>query len=191
MGYWRFVHINIMEDFKRQSGMLVPERSVILLAEDEEDYVLLIKKAFEQAKIPNPLHVVSTGSDMMAYLKGTGIYANREEYPLPDLLLLDIKLPGFSGLEILGWIRSHPGLAGLRVVILTSSEDIKDVNDAYRLGANSFLMKPYDFADLVFLAKTLQMYWIRLSKCPDSFRSPKPEQKIETSSEADKRDEKS
>lgn len=176
-----------MADF-RQTGANLLERSVILLAEDEEDYVLLIKKAFEQAKILNPLHVVSTGSEMMGYLKGDGKYSNRDEYPLPDLLLLDIKLPGFSGLEILGWIRSHPGLSGLRVVILTSSEDVKDVNDAYRLGANSFLMKPYDFSDLVFLAKTLQTYWLQLSKCPDSFRSPKPEHKIEKPSEAEKKD---
>jgi len=179
-----------MADF-RQTSAHMPERSVILLAEDEEDYVLLIKKAFEQAEILNPLHVVSTGLEMMAYLKGDGKYSNRDEYPLPDLLLLDIKLPGFTGLEILGWIRSHPGLAGLRVVILTSSEDVKDVNDAYRLGANSFLMKPYDFSDLVFLAKTLQTYWLQLSKCPDSFRSPKPEQKIEKPSEAKKKDENS
>ena len=179
-----------MADF-RQTGAHILERSVILLAEDEEDYVLLIKKAFEQAKILNPLHVVSTGSEMMGYLKGDGKYSNRDEYPLPDLLLLDIKLPGFSGLEILGWIRSHPGLSGLRVVILTSSEDVKDVNDAYRLGANSFLMKPYDFADLVSLAKTIQTYWLQLSKCPDSFRSPKPEQKIEKPSEAEKKDENS
>src|SRR5215469_7608461 len=108
----------------------MPERAVILIAEDEEDYVLLLKKAFAQAEIQNPLYVVSTGKEMMAYLKGDGQYANREEYPLPDLLLLDLKLPGFSGLEIIAWIRSHPGLSGLRVVVLTSSEEMRDVNDA-------------------------------------------------------------
>jgi CheY-like chemotaxis protein len=167
----------------------MPERAVILIAEDEEDYVLLLRKAFAQAGITNPLHVVSTGKEMIAYLKGDGQYANREEYPLPDLLLLDLKLPGFSGLEILGWIRSHPGLAGLRVVVLTSSEEMRDVNDAYRLGANSFLLKPYDFADLVYLAKMIEVYWLKWSKTPDSYRSPKPLPKTDAPTEPKKTDE--
>jgi len=165
------------------------ERAVILIAEDEEDYVILLRKAFAQAGIRNPLYVVSTGQEMIAYLKGDGQYANREEYPLPDLLLLDLKLPGFSGLEIIGWIRSHPGLAGLRVVVLTSSEEMRDVNDAYRLGANSFLLKPYDFTDLVYLAKMIEVYWLKWSKTPDSFRSPKSLGKIDPSIEPKKPDE--
>lgn len=151
----------------------MPDREVILLAEDEEDYVLLIKQAFLKAEIQNPLFVVSTGGELMAYLKGEGKYANRDEYPLPDLLLMDIKLPGFTGLEILGWVRSQPGLSGLRVLVLTSSDHMRDINDAYRLGANSFLLKPYDFSDLVHLAKMIQEFWLRISKCPESFRPPK------------------
>jgi CheY-like chemotaxis protein len=151
----------------------MPERAVILVAEDEEDYVLLLKRAFSQARIHNPMHFVSTGMALMSYFKGEGKYANRDEYPLPDLLLLDIKLPGFSGLEILGWVRSQPGLSGMRVLVLTSSEQMKDINDAYRLGANSFLLKPYDFGDLVHLAKVIREFWLYLSKCPESFRAAK------------------
>lgn len=149
------------------------DRALILIAEDEDDYVVLLKRAFSQAEIPNPIFSVSTGQEAMAYLKGEGPYSNREEYPLPAVLLLDLKLPGFSGLEILQWLRSQPWLAALPVVVLTSSEQLKDVNDAYRLGANSFLMKPYDFEDLVHLAKVIQEYWLFLSKIPDSFRPPK------------------
>jgi CheY-like chemotaxis protein len=152
---------------------VMPERAVILVAEDEEDYVLLLKQAFSQAHIHNPKYFVSTGVELMSYLKGEGKYANRDEYPLPDLLLLDIKLPGFTGLEVLGWVRAQPGLAGMRVLILTSSEDMKDINDAYRLGANSFLLKPYDFGDLVHLARVIQEFWLYLSKCPESFRAAK------------------
>jgi CheY-like chemotaxis protein len=151
------------------------DRAVVLIAEDEEDYVLLLKRAFSEAKVPNPLFVVSTGSEMMQYLKGEGKYANRVEYPLPDLLLLDLKLPGFNGLEILGWLRSHPGLSALRVIVLTSSEQMKDINDAYRLGANSFLVKPYDFTDLVSLAHVLQKFWLQMSRTPETFRLPKPD----------------
>src|SRR5579862_47157 len=151
----------------------MPDREVILLAEDEEDYVLLLRKAFAEASIANPIYTVSTGQELMAYLKGDGKYASRDEYPLPDLLLLDIKLPGYTGLEVLHWIRSQPGLSGLRVLILTSSEEMKDINEAYRLGANSFLLKPYDFADLVHLARVVQEFWLYLSKCPESFRAAK------------------
>jgi len=151
------------------------DRAVVLIAEDEEDYVLLLKRAFSEAGIRNPLFVVSTGSEMMMYLKGDGKYSNRVEYPLPDLLLLDLKLPGFNGLEILGWLRSHPGLSALRVIVLTSSEQMKDINDAYRLGANSFLVKPYDFTDLVSLAQVLQKFWLHLSRTPETFRLPRPD----------------
>lgn len=150
----------------------MPERAVILLAEDEEDYVLLIRKAFDEARIPNPFFVVSTGPEVLAYLQGTGKYRNRDEYPLPELLLLDLKLPGYSGFEILAWARSQPGLARMRILVLTSSDRIKDVNDAYRLGANSFLTKPYDFQNLVEFSRLIQEFWLRASKCPQSYRPP-------------------
>jgi CheY-like chemotaxis protein len=152
----------------------MPDHSVILIAEDDEDYVLLIQKAFAEAGLKNPVHVVSTGLDAMAYLKGEGRYVNREEFPLPDLLLLDLKLPGFSGFEIIGWIRGQPSLSGLRILVLTSSDQMKDVNDAYRLGANSFLMKPYDFADLVRFGNFIRDFWLKFSKCPESFRPAQP-----------------
>jgi len=146
------------------------DHAVILVAEDEEDYVLLIRKAFAEANLKNPIHVVSTGLEAMAYLKGEGKFINREEYPLPELFLLDLKLPGFSGFEIIGWIRSQPGLSGLRIIVLTSSEQMRDVNDAYRLGANSFLMKPYDFDDLVQFSRFIGEFWLKFSKCPESYR---------------------
>lgn len=159
------------------------ERAVILLAEDEEDYVLLIRKAFDEARIPNPLYVVSTGPEAMAYLQGTGKYVNRQEYPLPDLLLLDLKLPGYSGFEILAWARSQQGLTGLRILVLTSSDRIKDVNDAYRLGANSFLTKPYDFLNLVEFSRLIQEFWLCASKCPQSYRPAKDGPKLESPNE--------
>lgn len=149
------------------------ERAVILLAEDDEDYVTLVRKAFVEAYITNPLYVVSTGIETMWYLQGTGKYRNRDEYPLPDLLLLDLKLPGYSGFEILKWVRSQPELAGLRIVVLTSSDRMKDVNEAYRLGANSFLTKPYDFQNLVEFTRLIQEFWLRASKCPESSRPDK------------------
>ncbi|HLX72409.1 MAG TPA: response regulator [Verrucomicrobiae bacterium] len=158
----------------------MPQRSVILVAEDEEDYVLLLKQAFFRANFENVVYFVSTGQELMSYLKGKGKFAHRDEYPLPDLLLLDLKLPGYSGFEILGWIRSHPGLTALRVIVLTSSDRVKDVNDAYRLGANSFLVKPYDFEDLVNFAKLIKEFWLRRSECPETSRDTKPLPPIQT-----------
>jgi len=149
------------------------EHAVILLAEDEEDYVLLIRRAFAQAKIPNPLHVVWNGQEAIAYLKGEGKYANREEYPLPDLFLLDLKMPRVNGFEVLKWVRSQPGLAPLRVLVLTSSDEIRDVNEAYKLGANSFLVKPLDFQDFAQLSRLIQEFWLKASKTPETFRAPK------------------
>ena len=149
------------------------EHAVILLAEDEEDYVLLIQRAFAQAKIPNPMHVVWNGQEAIAYLKGEGKYSNREEYPLPDLFLLDLKMPRVNGFEVLRWLRAQPGLAPLRVLVLTSSDAIRDVNDAYKLGANSFLVKPMDFQDFAQLSRLIQEFWLKVSKAPETFRLPK------------------
>src|SRR5438034_11513986 len=115
---------------------------VILLAEDNENHVLLIRRAFEQAGLVNPLYVVSNGEEAISYLKGEGKYANRDEYPLPCLMLLDLKMPKKDGFEVLEWLRGQPGFSSLRVVVLTTSEELRDVNRAYRLGANSFLTKP-------------------------------------------------
>src|ERR1051325_11431606 len=95
----------------------MPDNSVILLAEDREDDVLLIRRAFKKAHLLNPLHVVHDGEEAIAYLKGEGQYANRAEYPLPALLLLDLKMPRRDGFDVLTWIRQEPGLSALRVVV--------------------------------------------------------------------------
>ncbi len=148
------------------------EHAVILLAEDDEDYVLLIKTAFSQANVPNPLHVVWNGEEAISYLKGNGKYSNRDEYPLPDLMLLDLKMPRVNGFEVLQWLRTQPGLSSLRVLVLTSSDEIRDVNEAYRLGANSFLVKPMDFEDTASLSRLINDFWLKACRTPDTFRPP-------------------
>jgi CheY-like chemotaxis protein len=157
----------------------MPGHGIILLAEDEEDYVLLIRQAFLRAKIPNPLYVVPNGEEVIFYLKGQGKYANRVEYPLPDLLLLDIKMPRVNGFEVLKWIREQPSLAALRILMLTGSDQIRDVNKAYQLGANSFMVKPYDFGDLSELSRLITEYWLHQSKTPEIERPSEPT-KVET-----------
>jgi CheY-like chemotaxis protein len=153
---------------------LLIESAVILLAEDDDNHVFLIRRAFHEANLLNPLFVVRNGEEAIAYLKGEGAYANRAEYPLPALLLLDLKMPRKNGFDVLQWIREEPGLRNLRIIVLTSSEDIRDVNRAYQLGANSFLVKPADFEQFVRVIQALQGYWLWLSEAPDVSR-PAPE----------------
>ena len=157
---------------------------VILVAEDDENHAFLIRRAFKQACLLNPVHFVEDGEQAIAYLKGEGKYANREEFPLPCLLLLDIKMPNKNGFEVLEWIRQQPGLAALRVIVLTTSGSTADITRAYQLGANSFLTKPMDFRDFVQLSAAVKGYWLYLSRAPQIERpSPETHPKADTHSD--------
>lgn len=140
--------------------------SVILLAEDCESDVRLMRRAFEKAKIVNPLQVVGDGEQVVAYLKGEGLYADRERHPLPSLLLLDLKMPRMNGFDVLTWVRAQPELKALRVVVLTASRELQDVNRAYQMGANTFLIKPTDFDQLMVMIQALQGWWIWMCEEP-------------------------
>jgi CheY-like chemotaxis protein len=146
---------------------------VILLAEDDEDHAFLAQRAFKHAGLLNPIFVVEDGEQVISYLRGEGKYANRDEFPLPSLLLLDLKMPNKNGFEVLEWLRTQPSLSALRVIVLTSSGATLDINRAYQLGANSFLTKPLDFRDFVQLSASVKGYWIFLSATPEIERPPK------------------
>jgi CheY-like chemotaxis protein len=139
----------------------------ILIVEDNGDDVALIRRAFKHCQIVNPLSVVSDGDAAVAYLSGTGPYADRAEHPLPALVMLDLKLPRRSGLEVLEWMKQQPLLKRTPVVILTSSKEHKDVNRAYDLGANSYLMKPVEFDELRAMVERLHLYWLVMNESPD------------------------
>ena len=140
----------------------------ILIVEDNGDDVALIRRAFGQCKIANRLSVVSDGDAAVAYLSGTGPYADRADHPLPALVMLDLKLPRRSGLEVLEWMKHQPLLRRMPVVILTSSKEHKDVNRAYDLGANSYLTKPVEFEDLRALVERMHLYWLVMNESPDT-----------------------
>src|SRR3954465_7542606 len=131
------------------------ECPIILVAEDDEDYVILIRQVFAKAHIPNPIQVVWNGEEAISYLKGEGKYSNRDEYPLPDIFLLDLKMPRINGFEVLKWVRSQPNLSALRILVLTASGESRDVNQAYQMGSNSFLGKPMDFQDFTHLSRLI------------------------------------
>ena len=140
----------------------------ILLVEDDPNDVLLMERALGKAKLVNPLHVVEDGEQALAYLEGQGPYADRARYPLPVLILLDLKLPRMSGLEVLAWLRQQPGLKRIPVVVLTSSNEPADVNRAYDLGSNSYLVKPGGQEEMLELVKALNLYWMILNEKPES-----------------------
>ena len=110
--------------------------------------------------------VVSDGEEALSYLDGAGKFADRTLYPLPDLILLDLKMPKMDGFEVLDELRKRPALKAIRVIVLTSSEQIYDVNRAYELGASSFLVKPLDFENYASLLATLNRFWLRQNAMP-------------------------
>ncbi|MDQ7054786.1 MAG: response regulator [candidate division KSB1 bacterium] len=141
---------------------------VILLIEDDPNDVILMQRAIMKGKVLNPLQVISDGEQAIHYLAGKGIYADRDKFPLPVLILLDLKLPRKDGFEVLKWIKSRSELTSIPVVILTSSERIEDIQQAYDLRANSYLVKPVDAEDLVKLFATLELYCIIMNRKPDT-----------------------
>ena len=141
-------------------------KATILVVEDNEDHVFLLKHAFQKAGVTNPLQVASTGEEAIAYLEGTQPYSDWNKFPLPTLVLLDLKLPGLTGFDVLKWIRQHPSLKALRVAMLTSSDLDQEIKLAYELGANAFLTKPVDLDRLVQMVKMLRVHWLEFTQAP-------------------------
>jgi CheY-like chemotaxis protein len=156
----------------------MPDLGLILLVEDREDDILLIRRAFATASLKNPFHVVRTGEEALDYLSGRGRYSNRAEYPLPALVLLDLKMPGIDGFEVLTWIRQQEGIRALPVVVLTLSSEMRDVNRAYKLGANSFFVKELDFNGTVDFSTLLRSYWLTRIRLPETSREEEGKPKI-------------
>ena len=114
----------------------------VLVVEDSEDDVFILRRAFKQAQLNNPIHIVTDGALAIDYLAGQGKFGNRSDYPFPVLVLLDLKLPLKSGLEVLEWIQGQLFRSELNVIVLTSSAEERDITKAYHLGARSYLTKP-------------------------------------------------
>ena len=143
-------------------------RPTVLLVEDDPNDVLLMQRAFRKAQVEASLQVVPDGELATHYILGTNQYRNRLEHPFPALVLLDLKLPRKSGLEVLATVRGQSSsLKRLPVVMMTSSRQAMDINRAYDLGANSYLVKPGGFDALLEMIKTLSQYWFVYNQCPD------------------------
>ena len=138
----------------------------ILHVEDDPNDVLLVQRALKKTNVPSNILSVSDGDRALGYLAGTQEYANREKFPFPQLVLLDLKMPRKSGMEVLEWIRETPALKRLLVVVFTSSKHDQDINRAYELGANSYLVKPVGFEELVSTMNQMYHYWGTLNQTP-------------------------
>jgi CheY-like chemotaxis protein len=139
------------------------ENPVVLIVDDNTSDILLLRTVFRRAGFVNPLQFASNGNEAIAYLQGTGEYADRTKHPLPTVVLLDLNMPGKNGFEMLQWIHRQPPFRQLRVYILSASSRPEDIERAYDLGANSYLVKPRNLDGLVQLAECL-IAWLRISQ---------------------------
>jgi len=138
----------------------------ILLIEDNSDDAELTLLAFEENKLRNNVTVVHDGEEALEYVFRTGRYESLEDKPLPALILLDLKLPKVSGMDVLKRIRANEETDYLPVIILTSSKEDEDVVASYRLGANAYVRKPVDYNQFVEAAKVLGLFWLVLNEPP-------------------------
>jgi CheY-like chemotaxis protein len=132
----------------------------VLLVEDDLNDIFLVKRAFKKAQIQNPLQVVTDGSEAVDYLRGAGRYGDRLAYPLPKLMVMDIKMPRKTGFEVLEWVKgqSHR-LRRIPIIIVSSSERAADINRAYELGANAYMVKPMEYRAVEHLFESITHYW--------------------------------
>lgn len=138
----------------------------ILLVEDDENDVFLVKYAFQAAGILHPLVVAHDGQEAMDYLSGQGKYADRSQHPMPCLILLDLKLPRVNGMEFLRWLRRESNVPSLAVIVMTSSAHRHDIARAYELGANSFVVKPATVEKRQGLVLAINNYWLLFNELP-------------------------
>lgn len=146
--------------------------ATVLIAEDSHDDFFLIERAFRKAEIGADLKWVKDGIEAKTYFLGEGPYVNRAINPVPNLILADLKMPRMNGFELLHWVRSQPKFRRIPYVVLTSSSQSPDINRAYDIGANSYLVKPGKFEDLLHLSTALKTYWLSLNQNPDTSPSP-------------------
>ena len=139
---------------------------VILVVEDDSDHYALLQAEFNRSRITNSMVRMITAREAIGYLNGDGAFGDRSEHPLPCLILLDLNLPEESGFAVLEWVRASERLKKMPVVVFTGSSHNSDLERAYALGANSYLVKPFDIADFRAAIKSINAYWVLLAQKP-------------------------
>jgi CheY-like chemotaxis protein len=131
----------------------------VLLVEDDLNDIFLVKRAFKMAQLETPLQVVTDGEEATHYLSGKGKYKDRDAYPLPKLIVMDIKMPRMSGFDVLEWIKHDGTLRRIPVIIVSSSNRPEDIDRAYELGANAYMVKPVNYRAVERLFESITHYW--------------------------------
>ena len=149
-------------------------RHTILLIEDSENDALLMQRALQKSAIPDCVHIAKGGKEAIEYLKGVGPFSNRQEFPLPQLILLDLQMPEMHGLKVLEWVRSQPEFRSTVVIVLSSSRLTGDIQLAYKLGANSYLVKPPTLEMLYQTVAAIAQYWLALNQWPEDSLQLRP-----------------
>jgi CheY-like chemotaxis protein len=145
---------------------------IILVAEDNPDDATFLVRAFQANRIKTPIHIVKDGEEAIAYLEGSGEYANRDKYPRPGFLILDLKMPNRTGLEVLEWLKDNPKFQVTPTLVLSSSDQPKIIDEAYRLGASSFLEKPSSPEMFERMVRIIHEYWGIAKRTPPRRSSP-------------------
>jgi CheY-like chemotaxis protein len=138
----------------------------VLLAEDDANDVLLLQLAFREAEIHNPLYVVNDGQEAIDYLSGAAKFADRSRFPFPDLLILDLKMPRKTGIDVLQWLAEEEAMRCLPTIMLSSSTHPGDIEKAYRLGVNAFVVKSPGTAERTEFARIIKRFWLALNELP-------------------------
>ena len=136
----------------------------ILLVEDDEDYALILQSAMKAIGWRNPIRIVHNGKEAVQYLNGEGKYSDREAWPFPSVMFVDVKMPLANGFEVLRWMRNHPECSVVPTMMLSTSDDEKDVRLASELGASAYVMKPADTDDLKGMLQAAYDFWVRCAK---------------------------
>ena len=142
------------------------ESTVLLMADDDPGDCLLTEKALRKAQITCPLYVVHDGAELMDYLKREGDYTDPAASPRPSLILLDLNMPKINGTEVLERLREEPELSRIPVLILTTSDEERDIAASYALGANAYMVKPSAFDDMVSVAAVVKAHWLETVRLP-------------------------
>jgi CheY-like chemotaxis protein len=157
--------MNIGEKTRALQGMHHRQCHILIVDDDEND-IFFVKRAFTEIDVHCKFQMLKNGQEVIDYLVGIGTYADREKYPLPMMILMDLKMPVMDGFEVLAWLRSKPGIKVIPTIVFSSSDLPKDITRAYELGANSFMTKSVTYDGLLTKLQTLSHYWLEHCKHP-------------------------
>jgi CheY-like chemotaxis protein len=138
----------------------------ILVAEDDDSDVLLLRRALSNAKLDQPVFIARDGQEVMEYLQGSPPFNNPEKYPLPNMLLLDLNMPRLDGFQVLEWLQHQRELSRLVVIVFSSSAESEDLRRACALGANFYIVKPHDIKELEHIMERARDYWREVTRTP-------------------------